>query len=65
MPNSQTSHVGKCDSLDKRLAARGQDPEFEQVVRKVEANPDTKLIAKVHNVDMVPHGSYTTITLAK
>jgi hypothetical protein len=53
------------EERDKRLAARGQDPEFEQVVRKVEANPDTKLIAKVHNIDMVPHGSYTTITLAK
>jgi hypothetical protein len=35
------------------------------VVRKAEANPATKLIAKVHNIDMVPHGPYTAITLAK
>jgi hypothetical protein len=35
------------------------------VVRKAEGNPATKLIAKVHNIDMVPHGPYTTITLAK
>jgi hypothetical protein len=34
-------------------------------VRKAEANPATKLIAKVHNIDMVPHGPYTAITLTK
>jgi hypothetical protein len=53
------------EERDKRLAARAQDPEFDAVVRKAEANPDTRLIAKVHNIDMTPHGSYTTITLAK
>jgi len=35
------------------------------VVRKAESNPATKLIAKVHNIDMVPHGPYTAITLTK
>jgi hypothetical protein len=50
---------------DKRLAARAEDPEFTEVVRKAEGNPATKLIAKVHNIDMTPHGPYTTITLAK
>jgi hypothetical protein len=35
------------------------------VVRKAEGNPATKLIAKVHNIDMTPHGTYTAITLAK
>jgi hypothetical protein len=50
---------------DKRLKARGEDPEFKEVVQKAEANPETKLIVKVHNIDMVPHGPYTTITLAK
>jgi len=50
---------------DKRLAARAEDPEFTEVVRNAEGNPATKLIAKVHNIDMVPHGPYTTITLTK
>src|SRR6201987_3895794 len=50
---------------DKRLAARAEDPEFTEVVRKAEGNPATKLIAKVHNIDMTPHGTYTAITLAK
>jgi hypothetical protein len=45
------------------LQARADDPEFAEVVRKAEANPATKLIAKVHNIDMVPHGTYTAITL--
>jgi hypothetical protein len=50
---------------DKRLAARAEDAEFEEVVRKAESNPATKLISKVHNIDMVPHGPYTAITLTK
>jgi hypothetical protein len=29
------------------------------------ANPATKLIVKAHNIDMVPHGPHTTITLTK
>ena len=53
------------EERDKRLKARGDDPEFAEVVTKAEANPATKLIAKVHNIDMSPHGSYTAITLAK
>ena len=53
------------EERDKRLAARAADPEFTEVVRNAEGNPATKLIAKVHNIDMVPHGPYTTITLAK
>src|SRR5438874_9475028 len=50
---------------DKRLAARAEDPEFGEVVTKQEANPATKLIVKAHNIDMVPHGPHTTITLTK
>jgi NIPSNAP len=50
---------------DKRLAARAEDPEFGEVVRKAESDPTTKLISKVHNIDMVPHGPYTAITLTK
>src|SRR5258705_6205699 len=53
------------EERDKRLQARADDPEFTEVVRKAEANPATKLIAKVHNIDMVPHGPYTAITLTK
>jgi len=53
------------EERDKRLKARGEDPEFEEVVRKAEANPATKLIVKARNIDMVPHGPHTTITLVK
>jgi len=53
------------DERDKRLKANAEDPEFVEGVRKQEANPDTKLVLKVHNIDMVPNGPYTTITLAK
>jgi hypothetical protein len=53
------------EERDKRLKARAEDPEFNEVVRKAEANPDTRLIVKAHNIDMVPHGPYTTIMLAK
>ena len=53
------------EERDKRLQARADDPEFAEVVRKAESNPATKLISKVHNIDMTPHGTYTAITLAK
>src|SRR5437868_12261258 len=53
------------EERDKRLKARAEDPEFDEVVRKAEANPATKLIVKAHNIDMVPHGPHTTITLTK
>src|SRR5437762_3571254 len=53
------------EERDKRLAARAEDPEFLEVVRKAESNPATKLIVKAHNIDMVPHGPHTTITLTK
>ena len=50
---------------DKRLKAAHDDPEFAEVVTKQEASPDTKLVLKVHNIDMVPNGNHTTITLTK
>src|SRR3977135_3334857 len=53
------------EERDKRLKARAEDPEFTEVVTKAEANPATKLIMKVHNSDMVPHGTYTAIALTK
>ena len=53
------------EERDKRLKAVRDDPEFVQVVTKQEENPATKLVMKVHNIDMTPNGSYTTISLAK
>ena len=53
------------EERDKRIKAVRDDPEFGEVVTKQEANPDTKQVLKVHNIDMVPNGPYTTITLAK
>jgi hypothetical protein len=50
---------------DKRLKAAHDDPEFDEVVTKQEANPATKLIVKAHNIDMVPNGTFTAITIAK
>jgi NIPSNAP len=49
----------------KRLKAVRDDPEFAEVVTKQEANPDTKQVLKVHNIDMTPDGTYTAIALAK
>ena len=53
------------EERDKRIKAVRDDPEFAEVVTKMEANPDTKQVLKVHNIDMVPNGPYTTITLTK
>jgi len=50
---------------DKRLKAAHDDPEFGEVVTKQEQNPQTRLIVKAHNIDMVPSGSYTAIAIAK
>jgi hypothetical protein len=52
------------EERDKRLTAAHDDPEFAEVVTKQERSPD-KLIVKAHNVDMVPNGTYTAITLTK
>jgi hypothetical protein len=51
------------EERDKRLKARGEDPEFAEVVTNQERNPETKLIVKVHNIDMLPHGPHSAITL--
>ena len=50
---------------DKRLTAAHDDPEFGEVVTKQERSPDTKLIVKAHNIDMVPNGSYTAIRITQ
>ena len=53
------------EERDKRLKAAHDDPEFKEVVTKQEASPETKLVVKAHNIDMVPNGNHTTITLTK
>jgi hypothetical protein len=53
------------EERDKRLTAAHDDPEFAEVVTKQEQNPDTKLIVKTHNIDMVPNGTFTAITITK
>jgi hypothetical protein len=53
------------EERDKRLKAAHDDPEFAEVVTQQERDPATKLIEKVHNIDLLPHGSYTAVTLAK
>ena len=51
------------EERDKRLKARGDDPEFAEVVTNQERNADTRLIVKAHNIDMLPHGTYSAITI--
>src|SRR6202049_2260184 len=53
------------EERDKRLKAAHDDPEFKEVVSKQEASQATKLVVKAHNIDMVPNGTHTTITLTK
>ena len=53
------------EERDKRLKAAHDDPEFAEVVTQQERNPATKLIEKVHNIDMMPNGTYTAVTIAR
>src|SRR6266403_3206530 len=53
------------EERDKRLTAAHDDPEFKEVVRKQEDNPQTKLVVKSHNIDMLPSGTFTAITVTK
>ena len=53
------------EERDKRLKAAHDDPEFNEVVLQQERNPDTRLIVKSHNIDMVPSGTYTAISIVK
>jgi hypothetical protein len=50
---------------DRRLKAAHDDPEFAEVVTKQEQDPATRLIVKAHNIDMVPDGSFTAVTLTR
>lgn len=51
------------EERDKRLKAAHDDPEFAEVVTTQERNPDTRLIVKAHNIDVVPNGTYSAITI--
>ena len=51
------------DARDKRLKAAHDDPEFGEIVVKQERDPASRLIVKAHNIDMVPSGPQTAITL--
>jgi len=53
------------EERDKRLKAAHDDPEFAEVVTRQERDPATKLIEKVHNIDMLPSGTYSAIGLVK
>jgi hypothetical protein len=48
---------------DRRLKAAHDDPEFAEVVTRQEQNPQTRLIVKAHNIDMVPNGSYSAVKI--
>ena len=48
---------------DTRLKAAHDDPEFAEVVIKQERDPDSRLIVKAHNIDMVPSGPQTAIAI--
>ena len=52
------------EERDKRLKAAQSDPEFREVVIAQERDEARKLIVKAHNVDMMPSGVYTAITVA-
>ena len=51
------------EERDKRLKAAHDDPEFGEVVTGQERDPNARLIIKTHNIDIVPNGSYSAITI--
>ena len=50
------------EERDKRLKAARSDPEFADVVTKQEQSPD-RLIVRAYNIDMLPHGGYSAVTI--
>ena len=53
------------EERDKRLKAAHDDPEFFEVVTRQEQNPAAKLIVKAHNIDMVPNGGFSAVSITK
>ena len=62
-PLARASEFPSREERAKRLKARGDDPEFNEVVTQAERNLETKLIERVYNVDMIPNGPYTAIKI--
>ena len=50
------------EERDKRLKAARADQEFAEVVTRQEQSPD-RLIVTAYNIDMLPHGGYSAITI--
>ena len=53
------------DERDKRLTAFLDDPEFGEIVISQERDPNRRLIAKAHSIDMVPSGPQTAIRITQ
>ena len=53
------------DARDARLKAAHDDPEFVRVVLDQEGNPQTALIDKMQQIDLVPATTYSAIAIAK
>jgi len=51
------------EERDRRLKAAQSDPEFREVVIAQERDPNTKLVDRAHNIDIVPHGTYTAVSI--
>jgi len=51
------------EARDKRLPEAQADPEFREVVVAQERDPNARLIVKAHNIDMMPSGSFTAISI--
>jgi hypothetical protein len=45
------------------VKARGDDPEFNEVVTQAERSPETRLIERIYNLDMIPNGPHTAIKI--
>jgi hypothetical protein len=52
------------EERDRRVKARGDDPEFIEVVTRAEQDPEAKLIERIYNVDLIQNGPHTAITIA-
>jgi hypothetical protein len=51
------------EERDKRLKSAQSDPEFREVVIAQERDANARLIIKAHNIDMMPSGPYTAISV--
>ena len=61
--SSTSGAIRRRPSADRRLTAAHDDPEFTEVVRRQERDPERRLIVRAHNIDMVPSGPRSAITI--